>query len=93
MSKHCSADDMLSCTKLRAKPVVEVTSCEPHIVAKAFTTLEQMCVRNGIVADDVLQASESSRLAVVDEKGFSARSGGLCGFLFETECEGCRCLY
>ena len=39
---------MLSCTKLRAKPVVEVTSCEPHIVAKAFTTLEQMCVLSGL---------------------------------------------
>ena len=53
----------------------KVTSCEPHIVAQAFTTLEEMCVRNGIVAGGVLQASEASRLAVVDEKGFSARLG------------------
>ena len=75
VSKHCSGEDMLSCTKIRAKPVVEVTSCEPHIVAQAFTTLEEMCVRNGIVAGGVLQASEASRLAVVDEKGFSARLG------------------
>ena len=73
VSSHRPPGDSLSLAKLKAKSVVEVTSCEPHIVAQAFSTLEEMCERIHIIHEGKLVPSECSRMAVCDEKGFSGR--------------------
>ena len=73
VAKHKPERDALSLSKLKTKSVVEITSCEPHIVSQAFTALETMLERAKLIQDGRLVPSECSRLAVCDEKGFSSR--------------------
>lgn len=75
VAKHRPASDTLSLSKLKAKTLVEITSCEPHVVAQAFTVLEDMLERAHITHNGRLIPSECSRVAVCDEKGFSTRQG------------------
>lgn len=75
VAKHKPASDALSLSKLKAKTLVEITSCEPHVVSQAFTALEEMLERAHITHNGRLIPSECSRVAVCDEKGFSTRQG------------------
>ena len=66
--------DFIGVSKLRTKTVVEVVSCEPQTISKAFAEVEQMMESLGISRGGVLIPEECSRMAVCDEKGFSSRS-------------------
>ena len=76
VAKHKPEHDALSLSKLKTKTLVEITSCEPHIVSQAFTTLENMLERAQIIHHGRLVPSECSRVAVCNEKGFSSRQVG-----------------
>ena len=65
----------MSLAKLHPKTVVEVTSCEPHVVAAVLSRAEEMCKELGIIQGNAL--TDVERMAVTDEKGFSARPGSL----------------